>query len=84
MDDNLAKKYQYYQVKPEIHNQEKQAIKTNVKRKLTNKQIIARKREKLRKRKKQEFRKKLTLILMVISVIFGTLSFGLYAFWIQR
>ncbi|MGL4760913.1 MAG: hypothetical protein ACRC6T_00750 [Sarcina sp.] len=81
MNDNLARKYDYYQVQPKVLPQEQALPK---KKQFTKNQIIAKKKAKLRKRKKLEFRKKVSLIIITLFAIFGTLSIGLYAFALQR
>ena len=83
MNDNLARKYDYYQVQPSALPQE-QVMPRKRKKQLTKSQIIARKKARLRKKKKLEFRKKISLVVMTLIAIFGTLSIGLYAFAIQK
>ncbi|MGL4453284.1 MAG: hypothetical protein ACRCTZ_19150 [Sarcina sp.] len=84
MNDNLARKYDYYQIKPEVTTGQAQTLVNKKQKQLTKKQIIAKSKAKLEKKKKLEFRKKLTLIFMTLGAIFGTLGLGLYAFAIQR
>lgn len=84
MNDNLARKYDYYQIKPDVTIGQEEVLVTKGKKQFTKKQMIARKKAKLKRKQKLELRKKLTLIFITFAAIFGTLGLGLYAFAIQR
>ncbi|WP_297519984.1 hypothetical protein [uncultured Clostridium sp.] len=82
MNDNLARDYDYYQVQPEMLPNEQTVVRK--KKQLTKNQIIARKKARLKRKRKMEVRKRLSLIVITLFSIFGTLSIALYAFALQR
>lgn len=75
MNDQLARKYDYYTTSPQKSTVTKT---TTVKRKVTNTQKAKLKRQKLLAKRRRN-----TLTFVTIFTIFGTLFFALYVFSIN-
>ena len=79
MRDQLARKYDYYTVAPEVSKPKKQYNK----KKLSKIQFMKRRNAQIRLKQKMELRKKFTLTIGTILVTFGVLGFAMYIFLIN-
>lgn len=78
MNDQLARKYDYYTLNPE-----RTPSTRVVKKRPTKSKMLAIQKSKIARKKNLEKRKRNTLVLLTFFCIFGTLALGLYAFSIN-